>query len=217
MTGTLSVVVACHNQAGFVAAAIDSILAQSRAPDEIIVVDDGSHDGSAAVVRGFGDRVRLIVQPNRGAAAARNAGVAAATGALLAFLDADDLWPPASLASRLDHLERTGAALVFGRVRQSRGADDQGGPAIPGRLAGAMLIRRAAFDRVGGFDERYRTAETIDWLARADEAGIVQANCDAVVLIRRIHGGNLMIRTAAPAADSLRVLRGAVARRRALS
>lgn len=215
MTGTLGVVVACHDQAAYVGAAINSILGQTRVPDEIIVVDDGSRDGSADVVRGFGNRVRLIVQPNRGAAAARNTGVAAATGELLAFLDADDLWPATSVACRLENLAGTGAELVFGRVRQWRGADDCDGPAIPGRLAGAMLIRRAAFDRVGGFDERYRTAETIDWLARADEAGIVQANCDAVVLIRRIHGENLMIRSVAPAADSLRVLRSAVTRRRA--
>ena len=217
MAETLSVVVPCYNQAAFVGAAISSILSQVRVPDEILIVDDGSRDGSADLVRGFGERIRLIVQPNRGAAAARNAGIEASKGDLLAFLDADDLWPAGSVSSRLEHLARTNADLVFGRVRQSRGTDDRRRPAIPGRLAGAMLVRRATFDRVGRFDERYRTAETIDWLTRAKDSGIVESNCDEVVLVRRIHGDNLMIRSAAPSADCLSVLRSTVTRRRAMN
>ncbi|WP_416909222.1 MAG: glycosyltransferase family 2 protein [Polymorphobacter sp.] len=215
----VSVVVPCHNDARHIAAAITSVLTQTHAPSEVIVVDDGSTDESAAIIASFGPRVRLLSQANKGAAAARNAGVRAAQGALIAFLDGDDIWPENSLAARLNVLTATGADLVFGQVRQCRGdAGPQApglGPDLPGRLAGAMLIRRTVFDRVGPFDERLATAETIDWVARAADAGIKEAGCDALVLYRRIHGANLMMRNHDTNSNALAVLRAAVARRRA--
>lgn len=215
----VSVLIPCHNNAGHIAAAIGSALAQSCPPAQVIVIDDGSSDDSCTIIGRFGDRVQLVKQPNRGAAAARNTGVRHATGALIAFLDGDDAWPIDSLAIRLAELERSGADLVYGGVRQCIGSVGDDAPAlggvIAGRLAGAMLVRRDVFLRVGMFDKRLTTAETIDWVARAQALGVSEAVCAATVLFRRIHGANMMLRTAAPAQDCLGVLREVVRRRKA--
>jgi glycosyltransferase involved in cell wall biosynthesis len=91
-TTTVSVVVTAYNHERFIADTIRSLLSQSYPPCEVIVVNDGSTDGTAAAVRAFGDRVRLVDQANAGVAGARNAGVRAATGELVAFIDGDDVW-----------------------------------------------------------------------------------------------------------------------------
>ena len=214
----VSLIIPCFNAGGHIAEAIASAAGQSRAPDEIIVVDDGSDDDSAQIVERIGSAVRLLRQENRGAAAARNAGIAASRGSILAFLDADDAWPPDSIAVRLAEMERCGADMVGGRVRQCLVEVGphvpSGGPDLVGRLAGALLIRRDAFERVGWFDERLRTAETIDWVARAHDKGLHEAHCDAVVLFRRVHGKNMMMTQPGTDQDRLGVLRAAIARRR---
>jgi GT2 family glycosyltransferase len=215
----VSVVIPCHNHAGFLRAAIVSALNQSYRPFEIIIVDDGSNDDSAEVAASFRNQVRLITQSNRGVAAARNRGVAASEGDVLAFLDADDAWPIESLACRLAVMAAADAELVFGRIRQCLGrpaaSAPSSGPEQPGRLAGAMLVTRPAFERVGWFDEGLRSAETVDWVARADEVALRQARCEATVLFRRVHSTNMTRNRAATDPNSLAVLRSAVARRRA--
>jgi glycosyltransferase involved in cell wall biosynthesis len=97
----VTVVVPCHNAAPFIADTIQSVLDQTRAVDEIVVVDDGSSDGSAAIAESFGEPVRVIRQPNRGECAARNRGVQEARGDIIAFLDADDLWHPEKIERQL--------------------------------------------------------------------------------------------------------------------
>lgn len=103
---TISVVMPVYNGAAHIGRAIDSVLAQTRPADEILVVDDGSTDTTADIARTYGDKVRLIVQPNAGAAAARNTGINAATGDWIAFLDADDEWLPHRLAAQTDILKQ---------------------------------------------------------------------------------------------------------------
>ncbi len=212
----VSLVIPCFNAESYVGEAIASALAQTRLPDEIIVVDDGSEDDSGRVVRAFGEAVRYVWQENQGIGGARNTGLANATGEIVAFLDADDLWPVDSLASRLAILAADpGVDLAYGKVVEFQ---DVGGRyrelSIPGRLAGASLVRRPVFDRIGAFDPALRIGETIDWVARAEAAGCRSGRTDTVVLRRRMHGTNTMIRLKGARNEYLQVLRAAIERRR---
>ena len=237
--GTISVVIAVHDGEAMIGDAIASVLAQTRPPSEVIVVDDGSSDGTAAVVDGISaghPLVRRVRQdPNQGQAAALNRGVAEARGAYLAFLDADDVWRPDKLARQAARLDgRPELDVVYGLVVQRRlrpalpsgapamsaEADPPAGPgaveagAVPAYLPGAMLIRRAAFDRVGPFDTRWRLGSVVDWYARSVEAGVTQDLVSVVVYERRIHGGNLGIVAARHRTDYLGVVKAALDRRR---
>lgn len=105
---SLSVVIPAYNCGKYIGRAVDSVLSQSRMPDEVIVVDDGSSDNTADVVCGYGDRVRLVRQDSAGASAARNTGIEAASGEWVAFLDGDDEWLPEKLELQMALLERNG-------------------------------------------------------------------------------------------------------------
>lgn len=221
---SVSVVVPCFNAEAYIGEALESVLAQTRGAQQIVVIDDGSTDASAAEVGRFGSRVRCVRQQNQGISAARNHGVALTTGDLVAFLDADDLWPADSLARRLEPLAADPAlGASFGLVEQFISPDID--PALhgqyhcpsgarPGRLAGAMLVRREVFQRIGGFDVALKVGETMDWAARLDEARIATALVESVVLRRRIHGSNTVTREKHRQGDYLRVLRASIARRR---
>lgn len=103
---SVSVVIPAWNVEPYIARAIDSVLAQTRPPDEILVVDDGSTDNTPQIVRRYQGRVRYLHQPQTGAAEARNRGIAEATGHWIAFLDADDQWLPDKLARQMELLAR---------------------------------------------------------------------------------------------------------------
>jgi glycosyltransferase involved in cell wall biosynthesis len=222
---TISVIIPVFNGASYLAEAVNSALAQTYPPVEVIIVDDGSTDDSVAVAQAYRGRVRILSQPHAGAAAARNLGVGASTGELLAFLDADDRWPASKLHAQSDLL-RSAARLdgVFGYVRQlrhgatwdagvsERVADTQG--AVRGYVAGAMLVRRDAFLRVGLFRTDWRTGEFIDWFARAEEAGLKFGLVAEVVLWRRIHASNFGIRNRDAAVEYTRIVRESLRRRR---
>ncbi len=224
MTATsslVSVIIPVYNGARYLAEAIESVRAQTFRPLEIIVVDDGSEDDSAAVAQGFAE-VRCLPQPHEGAAAARNRGVAVARGEFLAFLDADDLWAPDKLQRQMALMkERTGLEAVFGGVEQFRdpGLDEKArfknmDVGMKGMHVGAMLIRRVAFNRVGPFRTRFSTGEFIDWWARAMEKDLQSAALPGKVLGRRLHANNLMRRQQGAAGDYLRILRASLRRRR---
>lgn len=109
----VSIIIPCYNGGAYVSDAIRSALGQTYSPIEVIVVDDGSTDDSLDVVRSFGDRVKCVPMPHRGGGAARNAGLEASRGALIQFLDADDLLEPDKLRRQADVLVETGAGMVF--------------------------------------------------------------------------------------------------------
>jgi glycosyltransferase involved in cell wall biosynthesis len=102
----ITVVIPAYNCEKWISRAIESVLQQSRPADEVIVVDDGSTDSTAEMVRSFGDQVTLIQQENAGVSAARNAGIEAASGDWIAFLDSDDEWMPDYLKRQCELLER---------------------------------------------------------------------------------------------------------------
>jgi len=97
----VSAIITTWNQAPYIGAAVQSVLSQTRPPDEVVVVDDGSTDDTAAQLASYSSRIRIVRQPNQGVAASRNRGVREARGDLLAFLDGNDLWEPDKLAVQL--------------------------------------------------------------------------------------------------------------------
>ncbi len=102
----ISVVIPAYNVGEYIAQTITSVLKQTCCPNEIIVIDDGSTDNTAEVIRSFGDQVIFIAQSNAGVSAARNAGIQAATGDWIAFLDGDDEWLPEKLQRQVEHLQQ---------------------------------------------------------------------------------------------------------------
>lgn len=221
----ITTIIPVHNAERYMAAAIQSVLAQTLPPAEILVADDGSTDDSAAIARSFGPPVRVLAQANLGPAAARNLGVAHATGDLLAFLDADDLWMPEKLARQTSELLNDPACeAVLGRVENFvspeldaveqqalvRSASQTGS-----FVAGALLIRRDAFLRIGKFDTCLCQGEFIEWWARAVQLNLHHVVLPELVLRRRLHCDNLTRREPAQGhSDYLRLLRAKLARSR---
>lgn len=223
---TVSVLVACWNGERYVAEALQSILSQLPPPAEVIAVDDGSTDGSAAAIAAFAPRVTLIRQANQGVAAALDAAAARASGEALAFLDADDLWLPGKLALQAAALAEDPALDgVFGHMQpfaspdlpeiERAGLRIGDGP-VPGFVKGTLLLRRTAFDRIGGFGSGPRAADFIAWYARASALGFRWRMLPETLCLRRIHAANMSRRDRAQQhEDYLQVMRDLLQRRRA--
>ena len=202
--GRVSVVITVNDGERYVAAAIDSVLGQTRPPEEVIIVDDGSVDGTPEVLARYGDRLRVIRQENRGVSSAVNRGVDATTGGYVGFLDCDDIWMPEKLSVQLELFDRdSDLDLVFGLVQQFVSEDADPSlerivdiPPTPqaGVLKSSMLIKREALDQVGGFDETRFNSDFTDWYLRALENGLTSRVPEVLVVRRRIHGANLGIR-----------------------
>ena len=222
----ISCVIPVYNGERFLAEALDSALGQSRPPDEVIVVDDGSTDATPEVIAHYAGRVTYLRQDNAGHAAARNRGVAASRGDLVAFLDADDLWHPEKLAKQAARFE-TNADLDVSttlirnfwvpelRYEQEALGDHYLTRDLPGYMPSAVAVRRNAFDRFGLFDGGLRHKALIAWLAHATRGGGALECVPEVLAFRRIHEFN-MSRTkhARDAMELLDVAKALVDRRR---
>ena len=198
----ISVIIPAYNAAAFLADAVDSIRRQAYQPLEIIIVDDGSTDGTAEVAARLGGEVRYVRQPNGGPAVARNHGLRLARGEVIAFLDADDVWPDGRLEVQLERLlAEPQLQIVLGMVRYVRlpGArhpkfpmEDQE-PGAHSEYLGASLFRREVFETVGPFDEALPAGEDLDWIFRAREAGLSIAGVKHVTLHYRLHATNMTL------------------------
>jgi len=196
----VSVVIPCYNNERYLAAAIESVLAQTLPPIQIIVVNDGSTDRSLEIAHKFIDHITVLNRLNGGISAARNTGIRACSAPMLSFLDADDLWTKTKLEQQASMLsDDPGLDGVFAHALQfiSPELSDAESSriacpaqAMPARLASAMLVRREAFLRVGYFNEELEIAESVDWLARADELGLRFNVLPDVMLRRRLHLSN---------------------------
>jgi glycosyltransferase involved in cell wall biosynthesis len=200
MDSLVTVIIPAHNSGAYIAPALDSILAQKHRPIEILVVDDGSTDATAETVRGYAPEVRVIEQKQQGHPAARNAGIRAARGEFLAFLDHDDLWSADKLELQIASFTRNPALdLVFGHIQnfftpempqEERERLTVPLQPLPGLLQGAMLARRRSFDRVGLFSEERSVGDFLDWYGRAMVARMNVEMLPETVVFRRIHANN---------------------------
>lgn len=224
----VSVLIGVYNGAPYLGAALDSVFAQTYRPLEVIVVDDGSDDGSAEVARSYGDRLVYAYQPNAGNGSARNHATRLASGELFAFMDADDLSAPDRVELQWRALAADPAAdVVYGHVHEFVSpelTDEQKATVRPAAPAPApwmsvnlMLVRREAFARVGPFSEALRVGVTVDWCARAQDAGLKEVMLPQVVLERRLHLTNNGIRERDAKSQYVSVIKAALDRRRALA
>jgi glycosyltransferase involved in cell wall biosynthesis len=220
----ISVVMPVFDGARHVAEAIESVLALSYRPLELIVVDDGSTDDSAAIVRRYTPPARLLTQDHEGCGSARNRGAGAARGAYLAFCDADDRVPSDRLQRQLAALAPDqGLDAVFGEIEEfvSPGLDEHVTSLLRAptarhsvRMMITMLLRTDSFWRVGPFATDLGRGVDLDWLARADDLGLRIEPCDGVVTYRRLHDASTGFRERGDEDDYVRAARLAIARRR---
>ncbi len=220
----LAVVVPVRDAAPFIAAALASVLAQVPAGTDVVVVDGGSQDGSAAIAAGF-PGVRVVRQSGRGLAAARNQGLRAVQADLVGFCDADDRWSDGALAARLAHLMTQpdcDAAIGQVVVEELSGATatpqqhSRVGRPVPGFTPGALLARRHVFERIGPFDETLTIGADSDWFVRLQQSALRLAILPFVVLHKGARATSLSGDVETYRRELLRVARGFLARRRSV-
>lgn len=188
----ISTIIPILNRQDWIGDAISSVLNQTQPPGEIIIVDDGSDDNSANVVKSFGDQVTYIYQNNQGVSAARNTGIKAANYPWLAFLDSDDKWQPEKLASQLQFLSENPSCRIIHtdefwirhgrRVNPGKVHQKHGGMIFDKCLPrcvispSSVMIHHTVFEDFGLFDETLPACEDYDmWLriCRAEPVGYV--------------------------------------------
>ena len=212
----VSVIMPSYNTSRYIREAIDSVLMQDYPNKELIVIDDGSTDGTADLVRSYENRLQLITQQNQGAAVARNAGLVAARGEYIAFIDSDDCWLPGKLSAQVHYLQaHPNIGIVFSRCQTwepdldgnfvmpciQETESDQESDIVPERsgwlynrlLFGSMLhtitvmARRTLIDQVGKFEPELKRGQDYDyWLRASRLTEIYQLN--RVMALYRLHG-----------------------------
>jgi len=198
----VSVVIPVWNGERFLRQCLDSVLAQEHRPLEIIVVDDGSTDGSARIAAGYASAVRVLRQENRGPAAARNAGLDAATGEYIAFNDCDDLWQPGKLARQLEVMTRNAEVdlcLTWAQnfweaelaADAARYADHPMSRPYGGYSIQSVLLRARSLARLPRLPEELRHGETAVWMESVRAAGGVLHTIEEVLVRRRLHASNM--------------------------
>jgi glycosyltransferase involved in cell wall biosynthesis len=223
----VSVVIPTYNYGHFVTGAVDSVLAQTYRDLEVIVVDDGSTDDTRERLKPYGDRIRYIYQPNQGLPAARNTGIRAARGELIALLDSDDQWHPRKLEVQMMYLARrpeTGLVAARMVTHLERSWPEIGDPlqivAHPVTAKAEMircrigpsgvLIRKQCLDAVGLFDTDLRSAEDRDmWIRIASKFPVVRL--EAPLFWYRLHGNNMSRAAVRMEEYEMRVLKKAFA------
>jgi glycosyltransferase involved in cell wall biosynthesis len=222
---TVSAVILTYDGERYLAEAIESALAQTVPCAEVVVVDNGSTDGSVEIARSYGPETTVrMLGVNRGIGFARNEGLAVAKGDCIAFLDHDDTWEPRKNELQLAALSASESPdMVFGHVRQFFSPDldpavalrlKQPEAAQPGLYLGAMLAPRQTWERVGPWERAWEAADGLAWLVRARGLGLREAMLPDLVANRRIHGSNQSFQNHDARAEWAHVLKASLDRRR---
>jgi glycosyltransferase involved in cell wall biosynthesis len=221
MAGRISVIIPVFNGGLYLREAVESALAQTFPVHEIIVVDDGSTDNTAAVAQSL--PVVYIHQENHGVSTARNVAIARAEGDYLALLDSDDIWLPEKLALQMEALQDPTYGYAWSSIRyffepanprprwfrmNSQGEDDKS------YVPSTWLIRRETWDLVGPFNVSMTHAEDIDWLARANDLGVKPYVMPQMLVLKRIHEHNLTSNIPDVKSGMLRALRESAIRKK---
>jgi glycosyltransferase involved in cell wall biosynthesis len=189
------VVLPAYNAAETIEEALSSVFEQTLPPAQVIVVDDGSTDDTAAVAARVSDRIEIISQCNQGCGRASSVGAGKITAPVLAFLDADDIWVPDKMACQIALLAAAPElSLCHGAMRQFKhGSPDRvSGEIRPGPTRTTLALRTAVFREVGDIiDPPGNRGDLVDWLARFREAGFQEQGLDDVLALRRIIAGSL--------------------------
>ncbi len=222
---SVSVIIPVYNGDRYLAETIDSVLAQSVPAFEVLVIDDGSSDRTAEVVKRYRS-VRYYHQTNRGAAAARNWGADLARGNVLAFLDADDLWTANKLELQTIVLAKNSHVdMVLGKVKEFYSSDmpdelkkqfryrDR---ALLGYNPSTLLVRSRSFFRVGKFETSLQIAECVEWYLRAKQMNLQTVMLSEIVTWRRLHGGNQTIVKRASKHEYAKIIKQFLDRQRAM-
>jgi glycosyltransferase involved in cell wall biosynthesis len=226
---TVTCIIPARDAERYLAEAIDSVLGQTAGAPELLVVDDGSTDGTAPVAAAYGAALTVLRQPPQGRAAACNVGLRAARGEFIAFLDADDLWHPEKLARQLavfrtrpsvDYCLTAIQNFVSPELLAPGAAPGDRDPAAlrPQRACSlpALLARRRLFDRIGEFRAALCHAHDTEWFLRARASGAELAPVDEVLVYRRLHRRNTSLMNAASSQrEYLSLVRAVLAARRA--
>lgn len=195
---TVSVIIPAFNAEKYIAEAIQSVLLQTSPASEIIVVDDGSADGTREVIEKHRG-VRYVYQENAGVAAALNRGCRLATSNYIAFISADDVWRPDKLQQQKACMLQRPQALIFGHMKNFISpelAPDEAikiscpKEAMPAYSAGTLLTRLDNFNQIGPFNESLIVGEFVEWYGRAKDHQMEVVMMDAVVSMRRLHKSN---------------------------
>ena len=221
----VSVVLAVKNGERFLAAAIDSVLAQDYRPFEIVLVDGQSTDRTREIAHSFSE-VRYVRQIGSGIADGRNLGIACSQGDLIAFHSDDDLWTPDKLSVQARYMcahPEVLYTIAHARFFLEPGCSLppsfrqellQGEHVAP--MPETLVVRRSAFDRVGFFDCGMLDCDDVDWFARARENEIPMAVMPQVLLYKRVHDSNVSLRKDNPP-NLFLALRQSIHRKRNLS
>lgn len=194
-------IVPVYNGELYLAETLDSILGQTYCSIELVVVDDGSTDGTAKVVESYGSQVRYQYQPNAGPASAFNTGLGLAKGEFMAFLGADDLWHPEKLERQLlrfamrpeldlcvTHLQNFWIPEL--KEEAERYKNHNLAQPLPGYTSATLVARRNLFDAIGNFDSSLQHGHDLDWFLRAAEHDANMELLPDVLMHRRMHHSN---------------------------
>ena len=199
---SISCIVPTYNAERYLAQTIDSILAQTLPPDELIIIDDGSSDGTADIIKSYNDKIRYVYQDNQGPAASRNLGVQMGGAEFVSFLDQDDLWHAEKLQQQMACFdEDSDLDLCITHVQlfwsddlqheQNFYRDLPRGNTVPGYATTTLLTRRQTFEQVGQLNTDLWFSDATDWFMRAEEMGLKLHVLPDALVYHRMHKQNL--------------------------
>lgn len=221
---SISVIIPVYNGEKYLNEAINSILDQSYKPFELIIIDDGSNDSTAEIVKTYKEDLIYLYQENTGIAASRNRGISVAKSEYISFLDADNIWIKKKLQKQKERLfEDPSIDIIFGMIEHFYSPDTDEifrrsvrCPSAPlqGIDTNTMLIKRSTFLQVGLFSTDYKIGDFIEWYARAQENDLKAYCIPEVLLKRRIHYNNYTLINKDAKNDYARIVKDMILRRK---